>query len=46
MNLFDQQNKQVKNKQVKDLQVGKRVDTYFKLTVLDKRLKKDGSAFL
>lgn len=42
MNLFDGQVK----KFIKDLQVGQQVDTYYKLTTLDKRTKKDGGVFL
>jgi 3'-5' exoribonuclease len=42
MNLFESQMK----KFIEDLQVGQRVDTYYKVLAVDKRTKKDGSAFL
>lgn len=42
MNLFESQMK----KFIKDLQVGQQVDNYFKLTAVDKRVKKDGGVFL
>jgi len=42
MDLFESQMK----KFIEDLQVGQRVDTYYKLVAVDKRAKKDGSAFL
>ena len=42
MNLFDSQEK----KFIKDLQVGRQVDTCYKLTTMDKRTKKDGGVFL
>ena len=42
MNLFESQMK----KFIEDLQVGQRVDTLFKVLAVDKRIKKDGSAFL
>jgi len=42
MNLFDNQEK----KFIKDLQVGRQVDTYYRLTTMDKRTKKDGGVFL
>jgi 3'-5' exoribonuclease len=42
MDLFESQMK----KFIEDLQVGQRVDTYYKIVAVDKRTKKDGSAFL
>jgi 3'-5' exoribonuclease len=42
MNLFESQMK----KFIKDLQVGQQVDTYYRLTTVDKRVKKDGGVFL
>lgn len=42
MNLFDKQEKQL----ISDLKVGQRVDTYYRLMSVDKRVKKDGGSFL
>lgn len=42
MSLFDNQDKQF----IRDLKVGQRVDTYYRLMSVEKRAKKDGGSFL
>jgi len=48
MNLFDNKPLQfdTKKKMIRDLVVGERVNTYFRLIRVDKRTKKDGNPFL